>query len=108
MCLQERNRVVAPSLDLLLPSGGHKVGWITPTVVVESEEVDSLIVCTAIHILGSLQTVVVDVGGGVADRDGTVLPVANVLLHVTGDSFDPWSRDTGWDIVDDLVSREEE
>ena len=104
---EDGDGVVAERLDLLLISGGLVVGRITPRVVIEGKEVGSLIVGSAVEIVGGFDTVVVNVGSGVPDRDGAVSTVANVLFHVTGDSLDVGSGRGRLDVVDDFVTREE-
>ena len=94
-------------LDLLVPTRGSERGWVAPRVVVESVEVTSLIVGTAVHVLCHVITVALDISGGVANRDGTVASAANVLLHVTSDSLDVGSTIGVVVGIDDFISREE-
>ena len=55
-----------------------------------------------------LDAVVVNIGGGVADGDGAVLAVTDVLLHVTSHGLDVRGGGGCGDAVDDLVAGEEE
>ena len=102
------NRVVAERLHLLRPGGGLVGGVIAPGVVIESEEVTSLVISTAVHIVGGLNTVVINVSSRIADRDRAVFAVANVRLHVTSDSFNVWCCGGSCNAVDIFVTREEE
>ena len=104
---EDGDRVVAECLNLLLPCGGLVGGGIAPRIVVEREEVAALVVGTAVHVVGGLDTVVIDISGGVANRDLAVFAVANVLLQVTSDGFDVWCRVGRLNAVDDFVSGEE-
>lgn len=105
--LQDRKTVSSKVLDLLIPTGGGEGRWVTPRVVVESEEITALIICTAVHVLGHLLTVGVDISSRVSDRDGTVSPASNVLSHITSDSLDIWCSWGGEIIVDNFVTGEE-
>lgn len=95
-------------MHLLRPGGGLEGGVIAPGVVIESEEVTSLVVSTAVHVVGGLDTIVINISSRIADRDLAVFAVANVLLHVASDSFDVWRRSGSWNAVDIFVPREEE
>ena len=108
MDLQDRHRVILEVGDLLGPGGGGKGRWITPGVIVESEEVSSLVVSAAIHVVSSFETVVINVCGRVSNRNRAVTTTANVLLHITRYSLDPWGSCTSVDVVDDFVSGEEQ
>ena len=106
--LQEGNAVVAVLLDLLVPAGLLEGRRVTPRVVVESVEVAALVVGTAVHVLGHLETVALDIGGGVTDGDLAVAAAADVLPQVTGDGLDVGRAVAGLVIVNDLVAGEEE
>ena len=106
--LQERNAVVAVLLDLLVPAGLGEGRRVTPRVVVESVEVTALVVGTAVHVLGHLEAVALDIGGGVTNGDLAVATAANVLPQVTGDGLDVGCAVAGLVIVNDLVTGEEE
>lgn len=56
--LQNGDGVVAEGIHLWFPSF-FVSGWITPTVVVESEEVASLVIRSAVEVVSGLDTVVV-------------------------------------------------
>lgn len=91
-----------------MPCGSLKGGGIAPAVVVEGEEVTAFIVGTAVHVLGGFDTVVIDVCGGVTDRDTAIASVADILLHVSCNSLDVGSGVGGWDVVDEFVAGEEQ
>ena len=59
---EERQTVVLEHVDLLVPARLGEGRGVTPGVVVESEEVATLVVGTAVHVLSHLQTVAVDIG----------------------------------------------
>jgi len=107
-CLQERKAVVAVLLDLLVPASLGEGRWVTPRVVVESVEVTALVVGAAVHVLGHLEAVALDVGGRVSNGNLTVAARADVLSQVTGDGLDVRSSGGGGVVVDDLVAGEEE
>lgn len=104
---EDGNTVSSEVLDLLIPARDLEGRRITPGVVVESEEITTLISGATVHVFGHLETVGVHVGGGVSDRDLTVSTASNVLSHITGDGLDVWCSGGGGIIVDDLVTREE-
>jgi hypothetical protein len=106
--LQERNAVVAVLLDLLVPAGLLEGRRVTPRVVVESVEVAALVVGAAVHVLGHLEAVALDIGGGVTDGDLAVATAADVLPQVTSDGLDVGRAVAGLVIVNDLVTGEEE
>lgn len=105
--LQDRHGVVFEIIYLPLPRGGGERRRGTPGVVVESKEVSSLIISTAVHVVGGFETVVINICGGVSNWDGAVTTSTNILLHVTRYSLDIRSSCASIDAVDDLVSREE-
>lgn len=82
--------------------------WWTPGVVVEGEEVASLGRSTTLHVKSRLIAILCHVCGRITNRDRTIFPACDVLLHVAGDGFDVWSAIASGDVVDDLVAREEE
>ncbi len=90
-----------------MPSGGREGGGIAPGVVVESEKVASLVISAAVHVVGGLDTVFIDIGCGVANRYLAVFAIANVLLHITSDGLNVRSGLCCWDAVDDLIAGEE-
>ncbi len=100
--------VVAEGLDLLFPGRGLVCGGIAPRVVVKGEEIAALVVGTAIHVVCGFNTVIINIGSGVSDRDRAVLTIANVLFHVPSDSLDVWCGYGRGNTVDDLVSGEEQ
>lgn len=59
---EERQTVVLEHVDLVVPARLGEGRGVTPGVVVESEEVATLVVGTAVHVLSHLQTVAVDIG----------------------------------------------
>ena len=105
---EEGQTVVAVGGNLLVPARDGVGRGVTPRVVVEGEEVAALVVGTAVHVLGSLVAVLTNISSRVADRDGTVASVVAVLLEIAGDGLDVRSAVGGVDVVDDLVTREEE
>ena len=99
---QERDAIVAVLLDLLIPARRRVGGRIAPRIIVECEEVASLIVRAAIHVGRHIVSVALNVRRGVPDWNLTVALATDVLLHVTGHRFDVW-RAVGVVIcVDDL------
>lgn len=104
---EERNAVASEVLDLLIPARNLERRWVTPGVVVESEEVTALVGSTAVHIFGHLQTVGVDVSSRVTDGNLTQFASTQVRAKITSDSFDVRSSLGRWAIVDDLVTGEE-
>lgn len=122
---EEGQTVVLEHVHLLVPARGGEGRGVTPGVVVESEEVATLVVGTAVHVLGHLQTVAVDIGlislasiqgnkekkkrtySRVSNRDGTEIPLTQVLTNVTGDGLDVRGRGGGLVVVDNLVTGEE-
>jgi hypothetical protein len=105
--LQDRKTVSSEVLDLLIPAGGGEGRWVTPRVVVESEEIAALIIGTTVHVLSHLLTVRVDISSRVSDGDGTVSTASDVLSHVTSDSLDIWRSWGGEIIINNLVTGEE-
>ena len=95
-------------VDFLGPCGGLESRRVTPRVIIEGKEISTLVVSAAIHIVCSLKTVCVDIGGGVANRNLAVTTSSNVLLHVACHSLDPGGSHTSVDAVDVFVSREEQ
>jgi hypothetical protein len=91
----------------LVPAGGGEGRRITPGVVVESEEVGPLVIGSAVHVFCHLETVGVNISGGVTYGDLTVSTASNVLFHVTSDSLYVRCGSSGGVIVDNLVTREE-
>lgn len=57
MDLQDWDGVVGEGFHLLRPGGGRESRGVTPAVIIESEEINPLIVGTAIHVLGRLQSI---------------------------------------------------
>lgn len=104
---EEGETVTGEVLNLLVPAGGGEGRGVAPGVVVEGEEVTALIIGTAVHVLGHLETVGVDISGRVTDGDLTELASAEVSTHVTGDGLDVRSGLGGGTVVDDLVTGEE-
>ena len=100
--------VIAVGLDLLVPSRLGKRRGVAPGVVVEGKEVGALIVSTAVEVESLELDVLGNISGRVSDRNDTVVPVGDVLLHVTSNSLDVRSSVGVVLRVDDLISREEE
>jgi hypothetical protein len=92
-------------LHLLAPTRGREGGRIAPGVVVESEEVTADIGATAVHILGHLETVRIDISGRVSDRNASVRAGFDVLLHVTRDGLYVGSGEGSIRAVENLVGR---
>lgn len=106
MGLQDRDAVVAELLNLLVPAGtGEGVG-VAPRVVVESIEVGSDSVLAAVHVVGHLVTVGLDIGSAISDGDLAELARVHIRLDVTGHGLDKRSAVGGGIIVDDLVPGE--
>jgi hypothetical protein len=106
--LQDRNAVVAKLLDLVVPTSTSEGVGVAPRVVVEGEEVAADGVVTAVHVVGHLVAVGLDIGSGVTDGNLAELAGVQVRLDVTGDSLDVRSAVGGSIVVDDLVTREEQ
>ena len=104
---EDGDTVSGEVLDFLVPARDLKGRRIAPGVVVKGEEIAALVVCATVHVFGHLETVGVDVSGGVSDGDLTVSTASNVLSHVTGNGLDIWCSGGGGVIVDNLVAREE-
>ena len=94
-------------LDLLVPASLGEGRGITPRVVVESVEVTALVVGAAVHVLGHLEAVALDIGGRVSNGNLAVAARANVLSQITGDGLDVRSSGGGGVVVNDLVAGEE-
>jgi hypothetical protein len=105
--IQDGNAVVGKVLNLLVPAGSLEV-TVAPRVVVESEEIRSLVVAATVHVHRRLHAVRGNVGSRVSDRDRTQSSRVHVVLHITSDSFDVGSGRIGSRlVVDDLVTRKE-
>lgn len=91
----------------MIPAGSGEGRRITPGVVVERKEITALIRGTAVHVLGHLETVRIDIRGRVSNGNLAVSTSGDVASHVTGDGLDVGSAGGGGIIVDDLVSGEE-
>ena len=104
---EDGDTISSEVLDLLIPTRDLEGRRITPGVVVEGEEITALIVGSAVHVLGHLQTVGVDISSGVSNGDLTVSTAPNVLPHITSDGLDIWCSGSGGVIVDNLVTGEE-
>lgn len=104
---QKRDAVVAVLLNLLAPARGRVRGRVAPGVVVESEEVASLIVGAAVHVSGHLIAVGVNISSGVTNRDTAVAAVADILSDITSDSLDVRSTHRCLLVVDYFVGRVE-
>ena len=105
---EDWERVVAVEFDLFVPARLLEVRGVTPGVVVEGEEVAAgVVVITAREVDGLLVNVLLDISGGVSDRDGAVSLSTNVALHVAGDGLDVGGSVGVVPGVDNLVTREE-
>lgn len=104
---EEGKSVASEVLHLLVPAGSGEGRGITPGVVVKGEEVTTLVVGTAVHVLGHLETVGVNIGGGVTDGHLTELTGAEESAHITGDGLNVRSGLRGGAVVDNLVTGEE-
>ena len=105
---KEGNGVV---VELLLLGGPARAGVravTAPFVVVEGEEVTTLLITTAVEVVGRLVTICLDVSGRVPNGDWAVVMSLDVGPHVTLDSLGIRSSRGGGIAVDDLVSGEEE
>lgn len=85
--LQDRDTVVGEVLDLDVPAGSLEVA-VAPRVIVESEEVGSNLLRTAVHVVSSLHAVGGNIGSGVTDGNLAKLAGLDVVSHVTGDGLD--------------------
>lgn len=106
-CSQERKTVASEVLDLLIPARDLERGGITPGVIIEGKEVAALIVRTAVHVLGHLETVRVDISGRISYRDLAVTTASNILSHIPSDSLHVRGRRSGVVAVDNLISGKE-
>lgn len=105
---EDGKRVVAVELNLAVPAGLLEVGGVAPGVVVESEEVAAgVVIITAREVDGLLVDVLLNISGGVTDRNWARGLSTNVALHVAGDGLDVGSSIGVVPGVDDLVTREE-
>lgn len=84
---------------------GRKVAG-APRVVVEGKEVTTDFVWAAVHVVGSLHTVLVNIGSGVANGNLTEVLGLHESLGVTSDSLDVRGSEVLGGLADDLVSRE--
>ena len=74
----------------------------------KGEKVASLVISSAVHVVGELHAVLGDIRSRVSHRNLPVTTVADILAHITSDSLDVFGRQGAVDyIVDDLVAREE-
>lgn len=106
--LQDGKAVVAVLFNLGGPARLSVGRWAAPRVVVEGVEITALVIGTAVHVGGHLVSVAVDIGGRVADGNGSVASAISVLLEITSDGLDIWGTVGGVVIVDDLITTEEE
>lgn len=104
--LQKRNAVVSKVLNLLVPVRGGKVAG-APRVVVEGKEVTADLVRAAVHVMGSLHAVLVNIGSGIADGDLAEVLSLHVSLGVTSNGLDVGGSEVLSSLADNLVSREE-
>ena len=107
MNLQKGDAVVSVLLDLLRPTRLLVGRWITPGVVVESEEVTALVIGTAVHVFGHLVSVGIDIGGRVPNRNSSVASAVSVLPEIASNGLDIRSTVGRVIAVDDLVTAEE-
>lgn len=105
--LQNGDTITGKVLDLLIPAGNLEGRRITPRVVVEGEEVAALVTGTAVHVFGHLETVGVNISGGVSDGNLAVSTASNVLSHITSDGLDIGCSRGSSIIIDNLVTGEE-
>jgi hypothetical protein len=105
--VQDGDAVVFERLDLLVPTADGEAAGVAPRVIIEREEVASLVGSPAVHVLGHLVPVGVDICGRVSHGDLAVTLRSDVLSHITSDSLHVRGGGGGGIIVDDLVSREE-
>lgn len=105
---EDGQRVVAELLNFLVPAGAGEGVGVAPRVVVEGIEIGADRVFAAVHVVGHLVAVGLDVSSAIANGNLAELASVHVGLDVTGDSLDEGSAVGGRVIVDDLVSGEEE
>jgi hypothetical protein len=105
--LQERDGEVAIRRNLLVPSGCRVRRWITPRIVVEGKEVASDGVGTAVQVCGDLVTVALDISSRVTNRNRAISTSSDISLHITTNSLDVRSSESGVITVDNLVGRVE-
>ena len=100
--------VVAVRPDLGVPSRLGERRGVAPRVVVEGKEVGALVISTAVEVEGLGLDVLSNISSRVSDGNDTVVPVGDVLLHVTSNGLDVRSSVGVVPRVDDLVSGKEE
>jgi hypothetical protein len=101
------DRVVGVVLHLCLPVGGGERRLTAPRVVVDSKEVTTSIrIVSTVEVGGHLETVLLNVGSTVTNRDGPEVARLDVLPHISGHGLDVGGRGSRGDVVDDLVGRE--
>lgn len=106
--LQDRDAVVLELLHLLVPAGLLEGRRVAPRVVVESEEVATNGIISAVHVRCHLVTVRFNISRGVSDGDLAETASVDVRLDVTSDSLDVGSTVGGGIVIDDLVGGEEQ
>ena len=105
---QNGDAVVGELLYLDVPARRLVRRGIAPGVVVETEKVAADRVVAAVHVIGHLVAVGLNVGGGVADGDLAETTGVHVRLEVTSDGLNVRSAVSRLVIVDDFVAREEQ
>lgn len=105
---EDRLAVVAVELDLLVPARLGEGRGIAPGVVVESEEIRTLVIRATVEEQSLLLNVLGNIGGGVTDGNGTGGLVADKALHVTGHGLNVGGSAGVVALVDNLVSGEEQ
>jgi hypothetical protein len=107
MNLQNWKAVAGEVLDLLIPARLGEGRWVAPRVIVEGEEITTLVIGTAVHVLSHLHAVLGHISSGISNRDLAVSTASQVLSHVTGNSLDVLGSGGRSSIVDDFVGGEE-
>lgn len=102
---QKREAVVFEGLDLLIPARLCEAGA-APRVIVEGEEIGADVIRAAVHVLGGLDTVFVDVSGGVAHRNLAKLASLDECLDITSDCLDVRGGVVLFFLANDLVAGE--
>ena len=127
--LQKRDAVVAIGLNLLVPASNLEVGsWVTPRVVVarkdvsnhsmiksrlnsrhlQSKEVGTCVLVTTVHIRGSLEAMVANIGSRIANGNDAEITFANITLDVANDGLDVGSSACQLGFIQHFIGSKEE
>lgn len=88
-------------------TGSLEGGHTAPLIVVEGEEITTLLITTTVEIIRRLVTVGLNIGSRVPNRDLSVVVSLDVLPHVTLDGLRVRCGRSSVVAVDDFVTGEE-